>query len=81
MRVQSKNVVVCCRVFGTAFAELPFVATRDGYRRDGNLTRLMHASSWPISRTPTVDLHSMTVKGITLSVKVAEVQAASFYMQ
>ncbi|CAL8469674.1 g9215 [Coccomyxa elongata] len=35
------------RVFGTAFAELPFVATRDGYRRDGNLTRLMHANSWP----------------------------------
>ncbi|KAK9908360.1 hypothetical protein WJX75_006723 [Coccomyxa subellipsoidea] len=29
------------RVFGTAFAEMPFIATREGYRRDGNLTRFM----------------------------------------
>lgn len=37
--------LVCSRVFGTSFAEIPFVATRDGYRRDGNLTRLMEASA------------------------------------
>ena len=30
-----------CRVFGAAFAEMPFVATRDGYRREGNLRRLL----------------------------------------
>ena len=35
----------CCRVFGTAFAEMPFIATREGYRRDGNLTRFMEAST------------------------------------
>ena len=35
----------CCRVFGTAFAEMPFVATREGYRRDGNLTQLVEARS------------------------------------
>jgi hypothetical protein len=29
------------RFFGAKFAELPFVATRDGYRRAGNCKRLM----------------------------------------
>ncbi|KAK9831355.1 hypothetical protein WJX81_004903 [Elliptochloris bilobata] len=31
------------RVFGRAFAELPFVATKVGYRREGNLRRFMNA--------------------------------------
>ncbi|CAK0784514.1 hypothetical protein CVIRNUC_007718 [Coccomyxa viridis] len=31
------------RVFGAAFAEMPFVATKDGYRREGNLKRLLKA--------------------------------------
>lgn len=40
---QGATIVTCAtlRVFGTKFAELPFVATRDGYRRAGNLKRLM----------------------------------------
>ncbi|CAL5229685.1 g13054 [Coccomyxa viridis] len=31
------------RIFGAAFAEMPFVATREGYRREGNLKRLLQA--------------------------------------
>ena len=53
-RVWIMNIIVFCRVFGTAFAELPFVATRDGYRRDGNLTRLMKATYWPKPCIPTL---------------------------
>jgi hypothetical protein len=37
-------IVLFCRVFGTMFAEIPFVATRDGYRREGNLKRLMQVA-------------------------------------
>ncbi len=33
-----------CRVFGAAFAEMPFVATREGYRREGNLRRLLQVA-------------------------------------
>ena len=29
------------RVFGQRFCEVPFVATREGYRREGNCRRLM----------------------------------------
>ena len=32
---------VLARVFGTSFAEMPFVATKEGYRHAGNLGRLM----------------------------------------
>ncbi|GAB4823340.1 hypothetical protein N2152v2_010386 [Parachlorella kessleri] len=35
--------VATVRVFGTLFAEVPFVATREGYRREGNCRRLMRA--------------------------------------
>ena len=42
-----------CRVFGASFAEMPFVATREGYRREGNLRRLVQASSMgPASPMP-----------------------------
>lgn len=33
--------VATIRLFGTKFAELPFVATREGYRREGNCRRLI----------------------------------------
>ncbi len=29
------------RVFGNKFAEMPFVATKEGYRREGNCKRLL----------------------------------------
>ena len=32
------------RVFGGAFAEMPFVATREGYRREGNLKRFLEVT-------------------------------------
>ena len=32
---------VMCRVFGDKFAEMPFVATKEGYRREGNCKRLV----------------------------------------
>ena len=31
----------CCRVFGIHFAEMPFVATRQCFRREGNCRRIM----------------------------------------
>jgi len=31
------------RVHGSLFAEIPYVATRQGYRRDGNCRRVLHA--------------------------------------
>ena len=33
------------RAFGAKFAEVPFVATRDGYRREGHCRRLMQVSA------------------------------------
>lgn len=33
------------RVFGSKFAEMPFVATKAGYRREGNCKRLLKVSS------------------------------------
>lgn len=33
--------VATLRLFGTRLAEMPFVATKDGYRREGNCKRLM----------------------------------------
>ena len=37
----SPAAVAAVRVFGAKFCEVPFVATRDGYRREGNCRRLM----------------------------------------
>lgn len=37
--------VPLCRVFGSKFAEMPFVATKEGYRREGNCKRLLRVSS------------------------------------
>ncbi len=36
--------VATMRVFGTLFAEIPFVATKDGYRKDGHCRRLISVS-------------------------------------
>lgn len=33
------------RVWGTRFAEIPFIVTKTGYRRGGNMRLLMQASS------------------------------------
>src|SRR5689334_9649542 len=33
--------VSCCRVFGDQLAEMPFVATRQGFRRAGHCRRLI----------------------------------------
>ena len=33
------------RAFGAKFAEVPFVATRDGYRREGHCRRLMQVGA------------------------------------
>lgn len=33
------------RVFGTLLAEMPYVATREEYRREGNFRRLLHVSA------------------------------------
>ena len=54
----------CCagRVFGTNFAEMPFVATRDGYRREGNMRRLVQVVSHhllPACYGVTRDAHAM----------------------
>ena len=35
------------RVFGSKFAEMPFVATKAGYRREGNCKRLLKVSLMP----------------------------------
>lgn len=35
----------CCRVFGDQLAEMPFVATRTGFRRAGHCRRLIKVSS------------------------------------
>ena len=55
--LQSKTVKqsmkVCCltarRVFGNKFAEMPFVATKEGYRREGNCKRLLKVGAQCIS--------------------------------
>lgn len=39
-----------CRIFGATFAELPFVATRQGYRREGHLHSLMRVCCLAIVR-------------------------------
>ena len=36
-----EKLIVCARVFGNKFAEMPFVATKEGYRREGNCKRLL----------------------------------------
>ena len=41
----------CCRVFGDKFAEMPFVATKEGYRREGNCKRLLKAGP-PVQGLP-----------------------------
>jgi hypothetical protein len=43
---------VCHRVWGTRFAEVPFVVTKEGYRRDGNLKILMQVNPLNYSATP-----------------------------
>jgi hypothetical protein len=35
------------RIFGRHFAEVPFIATRDGYRREGHCKRLIKVSEGP----------------------------------
>jgi hypothetical protein len=42
--LRKRGIVVSAatvRAFGTRFAEVPFVATREGYRREGHCRRLM----------------------------------------
>ena len=34
----------CCRAFGIHFAEMPFVATKQGFRREGNCRRIIKVS-------------------------------------
>ena len=46
------------RVFGSKFAEMPFVSTKEGYRREGNCKRLLKVSSvLSISSLPAGCLH------------------------
>lgn len=40
-----EKLTVCARVFGNKFAEMPFVATKEGYRREGNCKRLLKVCS------------------------------------
>ena len=42
------------RVFGTGFAELPFVATKEGFRRAGNCRRLIKVREAASRRTTLV---------------------------
>jgi hypothetical protein len=44
--LRKRGIVVSAatvRAFGTLFGEVPFVATREGYRREGHCRRLMQA--------------------------------------
>ncbi len=40
-RTHQLRLTACCRAFGIHFAEVPFVATKQGFRREGNCRRII----------------------------------------
>eukprot|EP00798_Chlamydomonas_sp_ICE-L_P006452 gene6452-3084_t len=67
LALRKKGVMVSTatlRVFGNKFAELPFVATKDGHRRQGHCRRLMQAAETLLSKLEVRSLVLPSVKKV-----------------